>query len=136
MDEAHPPGKDALEGQEEDQIHRALADELEPGERVVVAADALLRVALQLFHRCGVALTDRRLILLKPSWPWGYKLDRAMSLEGCFLVNEKDRFDGSRLMVLKHRDVDGIIGLYFGRRWRDHSDAIVGALTRADPPGD
>ncbi|MEX0832537.1 MAG: hypothetical protein WD276_01480 [Actinomycetota bacterium] len=107
-------------------IDDAIADLLEPGENVDVFADALVRSALHLFERCKVAVTDRRVIIMKQSWPWGYKAEGSHPRSKCSILKFKQRLDASQLLILRHDE--GVTGLYFSRRWRNQAVAFRDAL--------
>lgn len=104
----------------------AVAANLMTGETVEVSAEALERVALQFFHRCSVVLTDRRLLILKPAWPWGYKLDFAAERSDCSITKNKKKIDGSNLLIIEH--AGEVECLFFARKWGRHADALVEAL--------
>ena len=112
---------------------KVLGEALEPGEQVEIFASALKREALHLFEKCKVALTDRRLIVLKPAWPWGYKVDRADPRAGCAVLKSKQKIDGSHLVIIN--GPDGVVGLYFSRGWRDQAAALLAALPAATETG-
>lgn len=92
------------------------------GEVVIVYAEGLLRVVSPLFDRCAVALTGERLILLAPGWPWGFRVRGTASLAECSIVRHRIKFDGSRLIVLRHGEE--VRCLYFSRRWQKEADRI------------
>ncbi len=104
----------------------ALQGHLEDGEAVLISVGAMLRVALQFFDRCELVLTDRRLIVLKPSWPWGFKFERDFARSACSVRRHKKRVDGSQLLVV-HVDGDDIC-FYVPRRSRDGGVTILEAL--------
>lgn len=108
------------------ELDDAIAANLMADEPVLVQAEALARVALQFFHKCAVYLTPQRLIIMKPAWPWGYKLDAAYDRNACRISKRKRKPDGSNLVIIEHRD--GVECLYFSRRWRDEAEAIVEAI--------
>lgn len=104
----------------------AVTANLLPGERVEVSTEALARVALQFFHRCSVILTDRRLLILKPAWPWGYKLDAAVDRSECSVTRRKRKVDGSNLLIIEHPGE--VECLFLSRKWGLHADALVEGL--------
>ncbi len=104
----------------------ALQGHLEEGEAVMVSVGAMLRVALQFFDRCELVLTDRRLIVLKPSWPWGFKFEQEFHRSACSVRRHRQRLDGSQLLVVHADDED--ICFYIPRRARDGGVAILEAL--------
>jgi CheY-like chemotaxis protein len=113
-------------------VDEAMKANLFSGESVELSAEALSRVTLQFFHRCQVYLTDRRLVLLKPAWPWGFKLAASHQRADCVVRTVKHKVDGSSLMVIQHPA--GVECLYFSRKWREQADAIVAALGGATEP--
>lgn len=123
-----PPEKAATAGVLDD----AVAANLLPGESVHISAEALARVALQFFHRCSVVLTDRRFLILKPAWPWGYKLDTAVDLSECSVTKRKRKVDGSNLLIIEHRGE--VECLFLSRKWARHADALVEALGGVKTP--
>ena len=82
------------------------------------------------FLRCrptgGRVLTDRRLIVLKPSWPWGFRFEADYPREACRITKVKPRVDGSTLVVIGHAGED--LCFYVPRRSRDGGIAIMEAL--------
>jgi CheY-like chemotaxis protein len=112
-------------------LDEAVAANLLPGESVEISSEALARVALQFFHRCSVVLTDRRLLVLKPAWPWGYKVDVAVDRLECRLTKHKKKMDGATLLIIEHGDE--VECLFFARRWRTQADALVAAFGGEDP---
>ncbi len=114
-------------------LEGTIQEALEPGERRVAFADVLVRVVLQLFERSALVLTDRRLIVLSPAWPWGYKVDAAMDRAGCRLERYKERFDGSRLMIVRNDDRN--LCAYFGRSWQKEADMIRDELRSSERDG-
>lgn len=99
---------------------------LAPGEGVVVFSDALVREDGIVFDKCKVVLTRQRLIIIKHGWPWGYKVDRTLPRDDCRVLKEKERFDGSQLMIVEHPG--GVLCLYFSRGGRDEAAAIRSEL--------
>ncbi len=99
---------------------------LAPGEGVVSYSDALVREDGIVFDKCKVVLTRQRLIIIKHGWPWGYKVDRTLPREDCRVLKEKDRFDGSKLMIIEHPG--GVLCLYFGRGAQEEAATIRGEL--------
>lgn len=128
----------ALEGSPQatpnaERLEEALEGALYPGERLEVSAEALIRVAMQFFHRGAVYLTDRRLLIMKPAWPWGFKLDSTHGRGDLSVVKVKRKLDGSQLMVIRH--ATGVECLYFARRFQEQASAIVASLGTAEDPG-
>lgn len=113
-----------------DKLSDALSGTLYPGEQVEVSAEALVRVALQFFHRGAVYLTNRRLLIMKPAWPWGFKLDASYDRADLRVVKLKQKVDGSQLLIIKHPT--GVECLFFARRFRGESDRVVAELGLAD----
>ncbi len=109
-----------------DRLQDTVADSLEPAERVLIQCDGLMRIASQLFAKCKVVLTDRRLIVLKQTWPWGYKVGETHELSGCLLERRRERFDGSTILDI--RDAEQSLRFYFARRWSEQAEAMVRAL--------
>lgn len=105
---------------------------LEPGEQVAVSAECLRRVAIQLFEKATVVVTDQRLLVISRCFPWGYKLKEAHFLEDCRVANGKGRLDGSCLLVLAHNA--GKLCIYLPRSRRQEADAIVEAMGRRTAP--
>lgn len=103
-----------------------ILDYLHPGERLEEYARGLIRVALQLFRKCEVGVTDSRVLIMEPKWPRGYGLSRSFYRTACSVVNARVRFDGSTLVLLKSGEE--ILCLYFGRRVRDKANSIVRLL--------
>ena len=104
----------------------ALDGHLQEGEQLESTAGTLQRVALQFFDRCQLVLTDRRLIVLKPSWPWGFRFEADYPREACRITKVKPRVDGSTLVVIGHAGED--LCFYVPRRSRDGGIAIMEAL--------
>lgn len=104
----------------------ALAAMLLPYERVEVDAEALIRVTMSFFHRCLLCLTDRRIIVFRPAWPWGYKAFLTLDRGDCVVDRIKKKVDGSTLMVIKSSQ--GVHCFYLSRRWSDHAEALERAL--------
>lgn len=119
-----------------DNPEEVVAAALYPDEHLWMMVECLRRRRLHIFERSVIALTERRLMVISPAFPWGYQLDGAYPLSSSWVVNGKERIDGSRLMVLKHEG--GMLCLYFGRNHRDKAEAILTAVgldpTRAAPP--
>ncbi len=78
-----------------------IADHLGPGEHIEVAAEALRNLALGFFEKSYVAMTDRQLLILKPAWPWGWKVSSAHRRSACSLHASKVRIDGSILLIVR-----------------------------------
>lgn len=119
---APSPDEEAVAGD----FGTALTAMLLPNERVEVDAEALIRVTMSFFHRCLLCLTDKRIIVLKPAWPWGYKAFLTLDRGGCVVDRVKKKLDGSTLMVIK--SPQGVNCFYLSRRWRDHAEALERAL--------
>ncbi len=113
-------------------LDKAVGGTLQPGEQIVAFAEGLMKVVLQLFNKCAVVLTDRRLIMLSPSWPWGYRIDGSLPRSQCAIMNLKRKFDGSSLLILKHPG--GVTCLYFSRHWQPQTDLLVAALAPPTEP--
>ena len=123
MGEEAPPAEEAATlGVLDEAVTAALL----PGENVQLSAEALARVALQFFHRCSVVLTDRRLLILKPAWPWGYKLDVAVERPDCALTKHKKKMDGSHLLIIEHGGE--VECLFLARKWGEQAHALVAGL--------
>lgn len=90
---------------------------LAPGEGVVAFADGLVRETGITFDKCKIVLTRYRLIIIKQGWPWGYKVDRTLPRSECRVLKDKERFDGSELLIIEHDS--GPVCLYFGRHDRE-----------------
>lgn len=114
-------------------LEAAIVSNLFTGEQLEISSEALARVALQFFHRCAVILTDRRLVVLKPAWPWGYKLHASFQRADCSIMKSKKKVDGSTLMIVKHPT--GVECLYFARRWSYEANGIVDAIGMATGGG-
>jgi CheY-like chemotaxis protein len=97
-----------------------------PGERVVTQADALMRVAGQLYTRCKVVLTEGHVLVLKQAWPWGYRAAVSADIRSCRVAHRGDRFDGTTLLDLETGS--GVSSLYFGRRWQKPAAQIAAAI--------
>lgn len=109
-----------------DSAEEALLQALHDGEQTYLFVECLRRQKLQMFERAVVALTDRRLIVIGPAFPWGHNVKEAHPLTDCTIVNGKERIDGSRLMVLRHDR--GTLCLYFARSHREEADAVLNAV--------
>lgn len=99
---------------------------LQPGETAVLVAPALRRVVLQLFSKCAVALTDRRVLLLSPVWPRGYGVDLECDREKCTVLGSKKRIDGSTVLALGFEGET--ISLFLAKREREQIQLLVAAL--------
>lgn len=128
MPDLDTPGDDGMEAASETwrRAGEALMGHLEDGEQVLAAAGVLERVALQFFDRCELVLTDRSVVILKPSWPWGYRFERSMPRSECTVSREKQRFDGSFLIVIRYGDED--LAFFVPRRSRDEGLGILEEL--------
>ena len=104
----------------------ALEGHLASGEKILLTVGVLQRMALQFFDRCELVLTDRSLIVLKPSWPWGYRFERSLARAECSVFKHKQRVDGSALLVIRCGGED--LGFFVPRRSRDAGIAILEAL--------
>lgn len=122
------PSDDDMEAASETwrRAEEALDGHLATGEKVLLTVGVLERVALQFFDRCELVLTDRSLIVLKPSWPWGYRFERSLARAECSIFRHKQRFDGSALLVIRCGGED--LGFFVPRRSRDAGIAILEAL--------
>ena len=109
-----------------DSAEEALLDALLEGEQAYLFAECLRRQKTQTFERATIAITDRRLIVIGPAFPWGHTVKEAHPLTDCTVINGKERIDGSRLMVLGHDR--GALCLYFPRSHRDDADAVLDAI--------
>jgi len=111
-------------------------DHLHPGEKLLVYAHGLLQIKLQLFKKCKVAVTDQRVLLFEPKWPWGYGLARSLRRETCHVPSFKERRDKSQLVLLRHEDEHEHRNfcLYFARRERKAATALRKMLGQ-EPPG-
>ena len=107
-------------------LRAALATSLLPDEQVEMDAEALVRVTMSFFHRCLLCLTDQRLIVLKPAWPWGYKAFLTIDRAECVLDRIKKKIDGSTLVVIKHPR--GIDCFYLSHRWQGQAEILERAL--------
>jgi CheY-like chemotaxis protein len=108
-------------------LQAALTTSLLPDERVELDAEALVRVTMAFFHRCLLCLTDQRLIVLKPAWPWGYRVSLAIDRDECVLDRIKKKIDGSTLVVIKHPR--GIDCFYLSRHWKEQAETLERALS-------
>jgi hypothetical protein len=111
-------------------LDKAITEALEPGEQVIAFAEALVKVVMQLFNRCAIVLTDRRVILMAPSWPRGYKAEGSFPRSSCVILKTKQRFDGSTLLIIGHGA--GVTCLYLSRPWQAQAEIIVKALPAAE----
>ena len=111
-------------------LDKAITEALEPGEQVIAFAEALVKVVMQLFNRCAIVLTDRRVILMAPSWPRGYKAEGSFPRSSCVILKTKQRFDGSTLLIIGHGA--GVTCLYLSRPWQAQANVIVNALPAAE----
>jgi len=109
-----------------DSAEEALLNALQEGEQAYLFAECLRRQKGQMFERTTVAVTDRRLIVIGPAFPWGHTVKEAHPLTDCTVVNGKERIDGSRLMIVRHDR--GTLCLYFARSHREDADAVLNAI--------
>jgi hypothetical protein len=109
-----------------DSAEEALLQALQPGEHTYLFTECLRRQKFQLFERAVVAVTDRRLIVIGPAFPWGNEVKADHALATCTVINGKERIDGSRLMVIRHDH--GTLCLYFARSHRDEADAVLNTV--------
>ena len=103
-----------------------VADHLGSDEHVVAFAECLRKTKAQLFERASVVVTGRRLLVVGPAFPWGQEIKQQHPLESCYVVNGKERVDGSRLMVIRHDS--GALCLYFSRHRRDEANSILDSV--------
>ncbi len=108
-------------------MDETIAEALLPGEQVEVSVRGLVKVVLQLFNRCVVVLTDRRLLVFSSPWSRGYKLEEGYARDACAVLSRKVRFDGSRLVVVRARG--DTITLHFARSVQSEADAVCAALS-------
>ena len=99
---------------------------LRPGETAVLVAPALRRVVLQLFSKCAVALTDRRVLVVAPVWPRGYGIDVECDREKCAMLGRKKRIDGSTVLALGFEDET--ISLFLAKKEREQVELLVASL--------
>jgi hypothetical protein len=78
-----------------------------------------------LFDKAVVVLTDRRLLIVSPSFT-GHELTQTHLSSGCGVLNSKERFDGSRIVAIRHES--GNLCLYFARPWRAQAEWICQTL--------
>lgn len=104
-------------------VSRVISDALQPGEEVLAYAEGLVKVRFQLFERCVIVLTEHRLLILQPRWPFGYKLDRPFEVTGDTLVNSRQRVDRSTLAIV-HEGASARY-LYFPRSWRRQAEEML-----------
>lgn len=109
----------------------ALARSLGDGETLLVYCEGLVRIRLQLFEKCGVALTGERVMIFRPAWPLQFKLADSYPRHACRIVREKVRIDGTRLAILRHPG--GVTCLYFPRHWREQADSFCEELAAPQP---
>lgn len=119
------PSQEGLTGKLADVV----AAFLEPGEHVERRSDALMRIAPQFYAKCRLVLTDRRLLVLRQAWPWGYKVSDCYDRNASSVARNKERIDGSRLVWIRHDGQEPCF--YFGRRWREEASALSEALGAA-----
>lgn len=113
-------------------LDEAISNALRPDEQVVVKFDALLKLASQFHTKCKLLLTDRRLLVLRQAWPWGYKITDDLPLETSDIVGHKERFDGSQTIVVRHGNSQ--LSFYLGRRAQEQGRAILGAFPKWNKP--
>ena len=106
---------------------------LVPGEKVELFVECLRRQKTRLFEKAVIALTNGRLLLVSQAFPWGFELHDDYARTTTWVVNGKERVDGSRLMVLRHNG--GTICLYFTRHQRDEAEALLEAVGIAPKDG-
>jgi len=58
-------------------------------------------LALGFFEKSYAAITDRQLLILKRTWPWGWKVSSAHRRSACSLHASKVRIDGSILLIVR-----------------------------------
>ena len=109
-------------------VENALADVLDPSDRLVLSSDAMVRESLHLFEKCKVAISEQRLFVLRlgrgeDRWHLSYPRSR------CTILKLKKRFDGSRLVIVGHGK--GVTGLYFSRGHAANADAIFTGMPTA-----
>lgn len=104
----------------------ALEGHLAPDEQVLTSIGALARISAAFFDRCEIVLTDRQVIVLKPSWPWGFRYDRSFARADASVKRYKARVDGSQLLVIAVGDED--LCFYVPRKAREGGLDIVEAL--------
>lgn len=99
---------------------------LQPGEATVLAIPAMRRVVLQLFSKCTIALTDRRVLILAPVWPRGYGIQAECDRTACAVLGNRSRLDGSTVVALGFGDET--ISLFLAKKVREEKDFLVAAL--------
>ena len=104
----------------------ALEGHIALDEQVITSVGALARISSAFFDRCEIVLTDRQVIILKPSWPWGLRFDRGFARSDASVKRYKSRVDGSQLLVIAVGDED--LCFYISRKARDGGFEIVDAL--------
>jgi hypothetical protein len=129
MDEASEFDPQPAAANIDDSIEKSLADSLDTGDRLVAACDAMVRESLGLFEKCRVALSEKRLFVLKggrgeSGWHVSFPRER------CFVVKRKKRFDGSQLVIVQHGS--GVTGLYFSRSNRMRAEPILSVMPHAE----
>lgn len=115
----------------EDVIGRAV----DPGELVLFQSKVLRRLTFQLFEKAVVVLTDQRLLIVSGAFPSGHELTQAHLSSQCAVINTKERFDGSRIVAIRHSE--GTLCLYFARPWRAQAEWIcqtLGPAVHSAPP--
>ena len=104
-----------------------ISELLLPGETAVLAAPALRRVVLQLFSKCTVALTDKRVLVLAPVWPRGYGIEAGCDRTRCIVLGNRNRVDGSTVLALDFGDET--IFLFLAKKVKGEADQLVAALS-------
>jgi hypothetical protein len=90
----------------------------------------LRRVALQLFEKASVVVTDQRVLVVAPGFPWGYELKEIHSRAACAILTGRERKDGSRLLIV--RVGKDKLCLFFARSHQQEADDVLNAI-RMEP---
>lgn len=114
-----------------DATQEAVSRALWPGEAVELQVQCLRKLKLQLFENTLLILTPARLLIIGPSFPWGWELKGQHARADCGVVNGREHSDGSRLMLV--RTASGPVCLYFKRSGAASADALLQALGPANP---
>ena len=111
----------------------AISNALGPDEQIVVKFEALLKLASQFHTKCKLLLTDRRLLVFRQAWPWGYRITDDLPLATSTVVGHKERFDGSQSIVV--RNAGSEMSFYLGRRAQEQGRLILSAFSTASDQG-
>jgi hypothetical protein len=131
---------DRVREHQDERIHAGSVEDViglavDPGELVLFQSKVLRRLTFQLFEKAVVVLTDRRLLIVSPMFPNDHEVTQVHLNTDCGVLNSKERFDGSRIVAIRHES--GHLCLYFARPWRAQAEWICQTLGPAvDEPAE